>query len=420
MIGLFGEKKRTFFFLFHSFRVNFHMISSLWLASCLVMLNLFNVRGLLNVGRVARNSFSLRMSSGAYQASGKVTSIAFDALQSTDYKGDLLLLPFYESPEKTDDLKISFLKDSIPSQLSDPIKAMLLSFFEEGSFKGEVASKQILRLGGSSSSEGVKYVAVLGLGVNPKKEDSNDLEISSALRIGKNLGNTCKDLHIQSAGVVLPLNTNNAGVTQLILGFHESLYQDNRYKKVPEGGFKPVKVSKVTLLSCSSNVASSISLTSSLTSMISEGVSFAKDLVNAPPNSKTPLVIADLAKKMASEHNMKCVVLGEEECKARNMGAYLGVQQGSMFPPQFIHLTYRPEGASADIPKIALVGKGLTFDSGGYNLKAGAGSMIELMKFDMGGCAAVLGAAKAIGQLRPKNVEVHFITAVCENMVSGS
>jgi leucyl aminopeptidase len=83
------------------------------------------------------------------------------------------------------------------------------------------------------------------------------------------------------------------------------------------------------------------------------------------------------------------------------MGAYLGVQQGSMFPPQFIHLTYKPTNPTADVVKIALVGKGLTFDSGGYNLKAGAGSMIELMKFDMGGCAAVLGAAKAIAQLRP-------------------
>lgn len=68
-----------------------------------------------------------------------------------------------------------------------------------------------------------------------------------------------------------------------------------------------------------------------------------------------------------------------------------GVQQGSKFEPQFIHLSYKPEAPTADLVKIALVGKGLTFDSGGYNLKTGPGSMIELMKFDMGGCAAVLG-----------------------------
>lgn len=81
------------------------------------------------------------------------------------------------------------------------------------------------------------------------------------------------------------------------------------------------------------------------------------------------------------------------------MGGYLSVQQGSQFPPQFIHMTYKPTNSSPDVIKIALVGKGLTFDSGGYNLK---NSMIELMKFDMGGCAAVLGCAKTIGQLRPK------------------
>ncbi len=80
------------------------------------------------------------------------------------------------------------------------------------------------------------------------------------------------------------------------------------------------------------------------------------------------------------------------------MGGYLGVQQGSKYPPTFIHLTYKPKVVKK---RIALIGKGLTFDSGGYNLKVG-NSQIELMKFDMGGCAAVLGAAKAIGQLRPE------------------
>eukprot|EP00624_Nannochloropsis_granulata_P005295 evm.model.NODE_37437_length_30217_cov_24.682034.6 len=69
--------------------------------------------------------------------------------------------------------------------------------------------------------------------------------------------------------------------------------------------------------------------------------------------------------------------------------------------------------------KVVLVGKGLTFDSGGYNLKAGAGSMIELMKFDMGGAGAVLGAAKALAALAPEGVEVHVIVAACENMISA-
>jgi leucyl aminopeptidase len=192
-----------------------------------------------------------------------------------------------------------------------------------------------------------------------------------------------------------------------------------RYKKLPDGGFKAFPLKLLTVLGVTDKVATDISITTSLTKMIASGVNMARDLVGAPPNSKTPLIIAELAKKLASDHGLTCTVLGEEECKARNMGGYLGVQQGSKFPPQFIHLTYRPVGvADKDLVKVALVGKGLTFDSGGYNLKVGAGSMIELMKFDMGGCGAVLGCAKAISQLKPKNVEVHFITAVCENMIS--
>lgn len=102
------------------------------------------------------------------------------------------------------------------------------------------------------------------------------------------------------------------------------------------------------------------------------------------------------------------------------MGAYLGVSQGAIEPPKFIHLTYTPEGGVAEGgKKVALVGKGLTFDSGGYNIKAGAGSMIEKMKFDMGGAGAVLGAARAIAELQPAGVEAHFIVAACENMVSA-
>jgi leucyl aminopeptidase len=88
------------------------------------------------------------------------------------------------------------------------------------------------------------------------------------------------------------------------------------------------------------------------------------------------------------------------------MGGYLGVQKGSKFPPQFIHLQYSsPKKSSNLIRKIALIGKGLTFDSGGYNLKVGA--KIELMKFDMGGCAAVLGTALSIAQLQPDVTPAH-------------
>lgn len=117
------------------------------------------------------------------------------------------------------------------------------------------------------------------------------------------------------------------------------------------------------------------------------GVNLCRDLVSSPPNIVTPKSLADLAIDIGKEHSdvFETEVLELPEIEERKMGAYLGVAQGSKpgdGDPRFVHLTYKPPGKA--LKKIALVGKALTFDSGGYNLKAGAGSMIEMMKFDMG------------------------------------
>ena len=149
---------------------------------------------------------------------------------------------------------------------------------------------------------------------------------------------------------------------------------------------------------------------------ICAGVELARELVAAPPNVVTPLSLAATAQQLAEDHGLALKILEREDCERLGMGSYLGVAQASALPPKFLHLTYRSEDPIKR--RLVLVGKGLTFDSGGYNLKVGA-AQIEMMKYDMGGCGAVLGAARAIGQLRPKGVEVHFISATCENMVDG-
>ena len=107
-------------------------------------------------------------------------------------------------------------------------------------------------------------------------------------------------------------------------------------------------------------------------------------------------------------------MLEKEDCEKLGMGLYLGVANGSISPPKFIHLTY-----TKGTPKetLALVGKGITFDTGGYNLKVN--SRIEDMKFDMGGAGATLGAAFTLGDLGVDNITVHFVIASCENMVGG-
>lgn len=367
----------------------------------------------------------LSTSMNAYTESESI-KLSLSANQKLTFKGDLLIIPFYkpvtpkEENQKKEDAAVALaaaLKTSVNAGLSEVIKKFVGEVIDEYDFKADSSSKQVVRVG--SADEGVKYVALVGLGPKSKSDKSNDLEVMSANRLGKLVANIAKETNAETVGVAMPEGVNNAGLTQMILGVHDASYKDNRFHKVPEGGFPASKFKDLSLLGCTDSVVKDIDLTNKLTEMIASGVKFAKDLVNAPSNYKTPLVIANLARKIAADHSIEVKVLGQDECEALNMGGYLAVQQGSKFPPQFVHLTYRPDGATGDLPKVALVGKGLTFDSGGYNLKAGAGSMIEMMKFDMGGCASVLGACKAIAQLRPKNVEVHFITAVCENMISA-
>ena len=149
---------------------------------------------------------------------------------------------------------------------------------------------------------------------------------------------------------------------------------------------------------------------------ICEGVKFARELVSAPPNFLTPHQMAKEAEKLANDYELDLKILDRKECEKQGMGAYLAVAKGSDLDPKFIHLKYSSKNARN---KVVLIGKGLTFDSGGYNLKVGA-SQIEKMKYDMGGSASVLGTARAIAELKPNNIEVHFIVASCENMINGS
>ncbi len=149
---------------------------------------------------------------------------------------------------------------------------------------------------------------------------------------------------------------------------------------------------------------------------ICDGVKFARELVSAPPNVLTPYQMAKEAEKLANDFDLDLKILDKKKCEDQGMGAYLAVAKGSDLKPYFIHLKYSPKTVKN---KVVLIGKGLTFDSGGYNLKVGA-SQIEKMKYDMGGSAAVLGTARVIAELRPSDTEVHFIVAACENMINGS
>lgn len=145
---------------------------------------------------------------------------------------------------------------------------------------------------------------------------------------------------------------------------------------------------------------------------VAEGVYLARDLVNEPPNLLTPEALAERALELGAL-GVEVEVLDEEAIASLGMGAFLAVAQGSANPPRFIRLRYAPPGARA---RLDLVGKGLTFDSGGYSLKPT--ESMTTMKGDMAGAAAVLGAMKSAALLGLP-VEIRGYIAACENMISG-
>ena len=148
---------------------------------------------------------------------------------------------------------------------------------------------------------------------------------------------------------------------------------------------------------------------------IAAGVQITRDLVNLPPNVCTPAYMAQVAGEVAKEVGLKIEVLEKKQMEALGMGALLGVAQGSETPPRFIVLEHNADKAN-ELDTVVLVGKGVTFDTGGYSLKTRDG--MSKMKGDMGGGGAVIGAMRAIGALK---VPLHVVGLIpaADNMVSG-
>lgn len=145
-----------------------------------------------------------------------------------------------------------------------------------------------------------------------------------------------------------------------------------------------------------------------------EAQNLARELTNTPANRMTPTILAEKAKEIAKKHHLEMTVLDKKEIEDLNMGAFLAVSSGSNEPPKLIVLKYTGAPECKDI--IGFVGKGITFDSGGIQIKPDKD--MDEMKGDMAGAAAVLGAISGIAALKP-HVNVIAVIPACENMVSG-
>jgi len=241
---------------------------------------------------------------------------------------------------------------------------------------------------------------------------------------GKAKSFTASDLRKLAGAVVRFLKPK--GIRSFAFLAPESTKTDDAVKAIVEGAFvgnfdpdtyksdrKDQKIDAVTVVARGDQTR--LQKTMDDARIVGESQNFTRELVNEPSNRMTPTILAERARKMAQEVGLKVEVYGADKLKELKMGAFWGVSQGSDEPPALIVLRYDPADAPPT-PVLGLVGKGVTFDTGGISIKPADG--MEKMKYDMAGAAAMIGAMRAIALLKPK-VRVTAIICATENMPSG-
>lgn len=313
-----------------------------------------------------------------------------------NWSGDLIAFGFF-----TDSETVVWPADL--AELPQAWDGILPELISDAKFQGKAGTSLTVRL---SPKSPIKKIMIVGLGTIV------DFTLDTLRRAAATVAKSARKDRANSVGIYLPIyGDDSAQSTQALAeGIYLGLHQDVRFKSDAEAKENLAFPAAIDLLGPEISPDAL-----AIAAIRAEGVILARELVNAPANVITPVTLAEKAESIANTHGLACEILEQADCAALGMGAYLGVAQASDLPPKFIHLTYTPSGTPTR--KLAIIGKGLTFDSGGLNLKV-SGSGIETMKMDMAGSAAVLGAAQVIAQLKP-TAEVHFIVAATENMISG-
>lgn len=190
-------------------------------------------------------------------------------------------------------------------------------------------------------------------------------------------------------------------------------WEPDRYKTENRDEKKPVERFLLAVEGARSALEASVSEGR----VVAEARNYARDLVNEPANLLPPRILAAKAREMASQEGLECEVLDREAMGRLGMGALLGVARGSQEPPALIVARYRPAAEPATAAHIGLIGKGVTFDSGGISIKPSEN--MEKMKYDMAGGAAVLATMRAVARLKPR-VAVTAVVPAVENMPGGA
>ena len=299
-----------------------------------------------------------------------------------------------------DALLVLILGETVPAGLDRPLADLLAAAVKDGDFElkagktlyaHRVAGVKALRVAFAASGDGsvkaLRRAMVAGLGLF-KGGGSRQLAVAVA------------------GGGVLGAAHGEA----LAGAVGEALYF---YRQTKPSAPPASKLRAVSLV-CSKAEAAAVAEGLERGEAIAEGTNLARECANRPGNHCTPTYLAEQARKLGKDHDLKVEVLDRKDCEKLGMGSFLSVAQGSDEPPRFIVARWQGAGKS-DAP-VVLVGKGITFDTGGISIKPAAG--MDEMKFDMGGAASVLGTLHAVARLKAK-VNLIGIIPTCENMPSG-
>jgi leucyl aminopeptidase len=258
------------------------------------------------------------------------------------------------------------------------------------------------------SPSGVKAQRVLFLGAGKRDKFC----LSEIRNFAGAAARIAKAKNIKSFVLVLPTLVDLSAAAQaategVVTGdFDVDTYRSDR---------KDQQLVEVTLSVPESADAKAIYLSVAEGAILAESQNLTREVALEPSNLMTPTILADRAKAMCDEAGLACEVYGPDKIKELKMGAFWSVSQGSEEEPRLVVMRYEPAGAPAS-PVLGLVGKGITFDSGGISIKPSDG--MEKMKYDMCGAATMIGAMRAIAMLKP-NVRVISILCCSENMPDG-
>ncbi len=300
----------------------------------------------------------------------------------------------------TDALLVLVSGTELPENLDAALASVLGTAVKEGDFAFKAGQTLY-----AHRVEGVKATRVVYAHAGDGSAKALRRALGLALGYVKSSG--AKQLTVAATGT---LAWHGALAEALVAAVSEATYL---YRETKPSAPAPARLASVTVV-CAKTEVAAIESGLRIGQAVAAGTTLARECANRPANHCTPSYLAEQAKKLAKDHGLKVEILERKDCEKLGMGSFLAVAQGSDEPPKFIVARYH--GAAKTVAPIVLVGKGITFDTGGISLKPGA--KMDEMKFDMGGAASVLGTLRAVAGLKAK-VNLIGIIPACENMPSG-